>query len=70
MASYQKFLRTCEFIIARRTGISNMCCLCNQNMENMDPIFKNNPFVQGIWDLIKFNCATPLLFEGDFFIMD
>ena len=47
-----------------------MCCLCNQNMENMDPIFKNNPFVQGIWDLIKFNCATPLLFEGDFFIMD
>ena len=59
-------LLTCEFLIARRMEISNMCCLCNHNRENIDHIFKSCLFVQGIWDRIKFNCPTSLLFEGDF----
>ena len=63
-------LLTCEFLIARRMEISNMCCLCNHNRENIDHIFKSCLFIQGIWDRIKFNCPTSLLFEGDFFIMD
>ena len=54
---------TCKYLIARRMEISNMCHLCNQNIDH---IFKNCPFIQGIWDHIKFNCSTPLLFEGDF----
>ena len=31
-------------------------------MENMDHIFKNCPFVEGIWDRIKFDCPTPFFF--------
>ena len=57
----------CEFLIARRTEISNIYCLCNQNMENMDHIFKNCPFVEGIWDRIKFDCPTPFFFLRWFF---
>ena len=60
----------CEYLIATRMKISNMCCLCNQNIENIDHIFKNCPFVQGIWDHIKFNCPTPPLLEGDFFFFN
>lgn len=29
-------------------------------------MFKNCPFVLGIWDHIKFNCPMHLLYEGDF----
>ena len=57
---------TREFLIARRLEITNMCYLCKQNVENIDHIFKYFPFVQGIWDRIKYNCLTPLFYEGDF----
>ena len=59
-------LPTHEFLIARRMEISNMCCLCNQIWIILKVFFKNCTFVQSIWDHIKFNCPTPLLFEGDF----
>ena len=59
-------LPTCEFLIARRLEITNMCYLCKSNVENINHIFKFYPFVQGIWDRIKYNCLTPLFYEGGF----
>ena len=62
-------LPTCEFLIVRRMKITNMCHFLNQNSENIDHIFKYCPFVQEIWDHIKYNCPTSLLsllYEGDF----
>ena len=44
-----------------------MRSLCNQDIENIDHVFKNCYFVKRIWDHIKFNCLRHLLFEGDFF---
>ena len=44
----------------------SICHFCSQNIENIDHVFKNCPFVQGIWDLIKYNYPTPLFYEGDF----
>ena len=32
----------------------------------MNNIFKGFPFAQGIWDRIKYNCPTPLFYEGNF----
>ena len=43
-----------------------MCHLCKQKIKNIDHIFKYYHFVQGIWDHIKYNCPTPLFYEGDF----
>ena len=53
---------TCEFLIARMLEITNMCHLCKQNIDH---IFKYYPFVQGIYDRMKYNCPTPLFYEGD-----
>ena len=59
-------LPTCEFLIARRIEITNFFYLCNQSNENIDHNFKLCLFVQGIWYRIKYNCLTPLFYEGNF----
>ena len=59
-------LPTCEFLITKRLEITNMCHLCKRNIENIDHIFKYCPFVQGIWDHIKYNCPTRIFYDGDF----
>ena len=59
-------LPTCDFLIVRRMEIPNGCYLCDHNIENIDHVFKKCPFVISIWDRIKYNCPTPLFYEGDF----
>ena len=59
-------LPTCEFLIARRLEITNKCYLCYQNSEHIYHIFKYCPFTQRIWDCIKYNCPTPMFYEGNF----
>ena len=59
-------LPTCDFLTARRIEITNTCYLCNKSNENNDHIFKICPFIQGIWERIKYNCPTPLFYEDNF----
>ena len=59
-------LPTCEFLVVRRIEIPNVYHFYSHNIENIDHIFRECPFVQGIWDNIKYNCPTPLFYEGDF----
>ena len=59
-------LPTCEFPIMRRLEITNNCYFRNHNSENINHIFKSCPFVKGIWDRVKYNCPTPLFYEGNF----
>ena len=51
---------------ARRLEIPNKCYLCDHNIKNIDHVFKKCPFVTSILDRIKYNCLTPLFYEGDF----
>ena len=53
----------CEFLSARRMEIPIKCHLCNQNIKNIDHVIRNCSFVQGIWDLIKYNCPIPLFMK-------
>ena len=62
----RKALPTCECLNARRLEITNKCYLCNQNNENTTYIFKDCPYSQRIWDRIKYNCPTPLFYQGNF----
>ena len=48
-------------------NIPNKCNLCNKNIENINHVFRKWPFILSILDCIKYNCSTPLLYEGNFF---
>ena len=52
--------------MVRRIETPNVYHFFNHNIENIDHIFRECPFVQGIWDRIKYKCPTPLFYEGDF----
>ena len=66
LVGYRYGLPTCDFLSARRLKIPNKCHLCNQNIENIDHVFKKCHFILSISDHIKYNCPTPLFYEGDF----
>ena len=58
-------LPTCEFLITRILDITNKCYFCNYNSENINHIFKNGLFIQGIWDRIEYNCHTSHFYESN-----
>ena len=41
-------LSTYEFLSIRKMEIPNGCYLCSQNVENIEHVFKNFPFIRGI----------------------
>ena len=63
----REVLPTCDFLSTRMIDIPIGCHLCNQSIKNVEHVFKNYPFIRSIKDRIKYNCPTPLLYEGDFF---
>ena len=66
LLTIREALPTCEFLIDRRLEITKSCYMYNQSGENSDHIFKSCPFIESIWDHIKYNCSTPLFYEGNF----